>query len=352
MITLITGTPGSCKTLSTVCMLRDWLREQDDAERAGAVRRRVFVHGVPQLTLPHEVAEDPAKWHEWLPDGALLIVDECQDFWRPRASSSAVPVSVQAMEKHRHRGIDIWLITQHPNLIDPNIRRLIRRHIHFRVNWAGRWRHEGAEVFNVDQAAARKLTATTKYKMPKDCFALYKSAEIHTKTPLSVPRYVYVAVVAALGAVGIWFYFSHVLAVKTGLAQGQESTPLRRVVGTGSIEGVDSGGSSRSGRSGVTAEEYARASVPRVAGLPYTAPKYDQATTVTVAPRPAICVQSKRTGCKCYTQQGTLMADFLPTVCESIVAHGWFQEWADGQLGQVQQPQAVQRSAVVSDSRS
>lgn len=329
MMTLITGTPGTGKTEHVVWMLREWLQEQADAEKLGKPHRRVFVAGITSLTLPHEVAGDPLDWPNWAPDGALLIFDECQDFWPPRSASSTVPVSVQEMAKHRHRGIDIWLITQHPNLIDNMIRRLIRRHIHMRVNWAGRWRHEGAEVFNVDQAAIRKLTATSKYHLHKDVFPLYKSAELHTKVSFSVPKYVYVFFGAICLAGGAFWYVYHRISVINGGGAVASGSVLPRDLQRSSSSGSGSRapGQTRAVSADMTPEEYAKQARPRFAGQPWTAPKYDHLTQAQQVPRPAACVLSKSHGCRCYSQQGTFI-DVDSGVCETIVRTGWFDEWS------------------------
>lgn len=120
MITLITGLPGACKTLYTLNYVKA------KAEKEG---RPVYYNGIPELTLPWEMIDDPEKWYE-LPEGAIIVIDECQRVFRPRASSAAVPMHVEKFETHRHRGYDIFLITQHPMLLDGNVRRLSGQHFH------------------------------------------------------------------------------------------------------------------------------------------------------------------------------------------------------------------------------
>ena len=56
------------------------------------------------------------------PDGSVYFLDEAQNIYRPRSSASKVPESVAAFEVHRHKGLDFFLITQNPRLIDANIR--------------------------------------------------------------------------------------------------------------------------------------------------------------------------------------------------------------------------------------
>ena len=141
MITLRTGTPGACKTLSAVealsKMLARWEKHPEEA-------RPVYVHGVKDLALPHaplpvkEWRERPDKpaimvpdWDQ-MADGAFVLVDEAQSFFPPRSSASTPPPHVAWLNTHRHRGFDIEVITQHPKLIDGSLRALVGKHQHFR----------------------------------------------------------------------------------------------------------------------------------------------------------------------------------------------------------------------------
>lgn len=112
--------------------------------------------------------------------GALLVIDECQRFFRPRAAGSAVPDHVAALEVHRHQGLDIWLITQRPGLVDANVRALCGKHIALRSTPFGRYKYEWPEVGDIDTKSSRDTAARTRYKLPKHVFGLYKSSEVHT----------------------------------------------------------------------------------------------------------------------------------------------------------------------------
>jgi len=167
MITLLTGAPGAGKT----ALLVEWLRTL-------YADRPIFVHGLDGLTLPH-VPVDAAKWHTELPDGAILVVDEAQQVWRPRGPGHAPAQAVQEMETHRHRDIDIFLTTQKPNLIDANIRGLVGRHVHIRdTGWLGRYMYEWPECS--ENLAWKTCVIKSKFKLPTKAFGLYKSAVGHT----------------------------------------------------------------------------------------------------------------------------------------------------------------------------
>jgi len=65
---------------------------------------------------------------------------------------------------------------------------------------------------------------------------------------------------------------------------------------------------------------------PRVQGLAYSAPIYDDVTKATEAPYPAACVRSENNGCRCYSQQGTRL-DVPLELCGQIIERGFFVAW-------------------------
>lgn len=216
MITLITGAPGAGKTAALVDLLRDVVGKG----------RAIFVDGIPDLVLPHQLMQDPRQWMAEVPDGAAVVIDEVQRVWRPAAPGARVAPDIEALETHRHRGLDFFLVTQHPNLLHANVRRLVGRHVHLRdVGILGRWWYEWPEV--TDPGQFRNAPIKRSYKLPKAAFRLYKSASLHVKPIRSIPRAVIflgLAVVVALGlAVYAWRSISSKAA--PGAAPGAISTP-------------------------------------------------------------------------------------------------------------------------------
>lgn len=109
MITLITGTPSTGKTLRSVELLAE-LRDSDDPKN----RSRLIFSTITDLAKIGVVAKfDPLLWMD-LPVGSLIVVDEFQDFWPSRPSGSKCPESVVALNTHRHRTIDIDCILMTP----------------------------------------------------------------------------------------------------------------------------------------------------------------------------------------------------------------------------------------------
>ena len=240
-ITLITGVPGTGKTAYLVSEL----------EKISATGRTIFVDNIPGLLIPHYRAGKISDWQKgtwlhidqfnrttssitppgdspeddtdenqnWIPNpeitkdengklhrnffdaqgniissveyenhkGALLVIDECQRHFRPRPAGSAVPDFVAALEVHRHQGLDIWLVTQRPGLVDANVRALCGKHVALRSTPFGRYRYEWPEVGDIDNKTSRDVAAKSRFKLPKHIFGLYKSAEVHNVTGHKLP---------------------------------------------------------------------------------------------------------------------------------------------------------------------
>lgn len=293
MITLITGTPGAGKTLYCVAQI---LQEYKD--------RPLFVDGIPDLKREHfdvdQAIESDAKNHvcydDWLPEHGVLVVDECQRIWRPRGPSAKVPRGVEAMEKHRHKGHDIVLITQHPNLLDANVRRLVGRHIHVRRMFG--WNR--AIIYEWDAATdpARASTAIRRsWKYPKRVFDLYKSASVHTKRRNRVPIPIIVFGLAALVAPAAWYFAidrtNDKLTSETDAASA--ATEPATAQARGSAQPIV-----------VTAvpAKLMEAMQPVDVHDPLSAPIYAEVKPQVVAPVITGCISSNK-GCSCYTQQST-----------------------------------------------
>ena len=321
MITVITGTPGAGKTALAVAMLAELV---EAAQKSGAALRPVVVMGIPELQLPHEVAPPIDQWterqpapedptlqeaHFTFPEGALVIIDESQKVYRPRATGAKVPDHVAAFERHRHRGLDFWLITQHPGLLDANVRKLVGKHIHLRDQWAGRQLYEWSECKDPESRTERDSAISRRYRLPKKVFGLYKSASLHVKQSRRLPWQLYAvgAAVAVAGYLGLGV-FERISGAIGGEAAAQVAGvpervgPLQVEALPGQLQGVRQGGESTAGKvaPGATVEDWQ----PRIATRPETAPMYDGFRQVRALPVVAGCV-AMRDRCRCYTEQGT-----------------------------------------------
>lgn len=324
MIELITGLPGNGKTLYTISSIK---------ARAERENRPVFYNGIPDLTLNWERLEDPKEWAK-CPPGSIIVIDEAQKTFRNRSMGTVPPEFVQQLETHRHLGIDLVLITQHPSLIDPAVRRLAGSHRHMVRIW-------GMEASTIHQWPAvkdncdksRSDSEKTKWAFDKSVYNYYKSAEVHTMKRTIPARVKLLAVLIVLFIGAAWYVGSYLMR--------KVSPPPASVAGAVKVSPT---GEFASNNTNVTQkaerrssdpmgdlQDYVWAGTPRVAGLPQTAPKYDELTKPVRVPVPAACIQrgdiSKgQVSCKCYSQKGTPMnVEF--NMCIDIAQHGYFQDF-------------------------
>lgn len=135
--------------------------------------------------------DDVGTWYD-LPKGAIILIDEAQDYFPPRGMSQAKPVAVARFEKHRHGGHDVHLVTQDAMLIDANVRRLVGRHVHFFNATGGErvTRYEMPKAFDPSDYHDKKTAKKDLIKREKQFYGVYWSAEIHTHK-FKMPRFVW-----------------------------------------------------------------------------------------------------------------------------------------------------------------
>lgn len=338
MIILVTGVPGSGKTAHAIDLLLDMVGT-----------RPLFCDGVPELVIPHEPCPPVPEWTTeaddvssatgkkisfTFPPNSIVIIDECQRVFRPRTSGAKVPPEVAAFETHRHLGIDFILITQHPSLLDGNIRRLVGKHVHIRVTALGRYKYEWAEVGDPDSRASREIAQKTRYALPKRAFSQYKSAEVHTKHKFAIPKAIFVLIgAAALLGFMTWRVYSS-LSEKTGGSKALDRAQSGAIVPASS--------SSDGKPKKITVKEYVESYEPRVPGILHSAPVYDEITKPTVAPIITGCVvRSKTDDCKCYDQQGTVYKT-TREVCRIFMTDGMFINFQKVEQATIRQEQLRQ----------
>lgn len=306
MITLITGQPGAGKTL---LLISEFLKP--DAAKG----RHIIADAIPDLVLPHEPAPPLASWTKTEPDpssqtgtkllfdfpqGSVVAIDEAQRVYRPRAAGSKVPPEVAAFETHRHQGLDFILITQHPNLIDANVRKLVGRHLHIRdIGILGRKVYEWPECGNVEKF--RSAPVQRSYLLDNTSFVLYKSATLHIKPKRGLPKGLVLAAVCVallLGGVG---YAWHSIGKKLN-PQSSPVTPAQTAQPAGAVASAGSG--QIMPVAAKSANDYLAESVPVFPGRPETAPMYSAILEVRNVPRVVGCIDTGKR-CKCVTQQGT-----------------------------------------------
>lgn len=307
MITVITGTPGAGKTLYTIQKLLLPLlgtHVPQEVDGVTTLHPRTIYTNIKGLTIDHELIDGGDEqglrdWHEWAKPGAVIVFDEVQKVWSPRANGSAVPADIQALETHRHMGVDFILITQNVMLVDRNIHALGGRHLHIRrvANMPFATVYEWDHV-NRQLLFAKAITKSP-YKYNKKVFKLYHSADLHTKQPRKLPGVLWFGVLA----IGLMAWKGpdvyRGLTGQTSVVNASSSKPTQ--AGLVSTAAGKPGGAAAPG---ATAIDDSTAWIPRVRARPESAPAYDALRQVKSMPTVAGAVCNSK-GCKCVTQQGT-----------------------------------------------
>lgn len=352
MIILQTGVPGSGKTSSVVALLMNDESYTHYTDKDGVKKKRpLFVNGIPEFKIEHQeltdeqIKEQPLQ--NFLPYGSLVVIDEAQRLMGTRSAASKVPEFIEALATHRHHGLDIILITQHPSFLDSFVRRLVQRHMHVSIKAVGRKLYEWNEC--VDQPdsptnIARAIERT--FVLPKKAFEMYKSAEVHTKPKRRIPKsLVFLILFLPLLAA---FMFHTMTRMKHKYSSNDEqqtvvsaSAPVTEPVqapseNTASAPVVKDREMTTSERNeSLKPEDFQ----PTIEERPESKPIYDRVRQVKTFERVAACISGGNTGCTCYSQQGTALKEISKATCQDYVKNGLpFDPYKEENVREVAQP--------------
>ena len=193
MIFLITGKPGSFKTLSTIERVQKY---QQDQAKQGLVRD-VYTNISGIKVDGWKWLDDPRKWYE-LPDGAIVVVDECQKEtagFGATNSAAKQELTITELETHRHHGFDLFLITQGVHLINSRIRPLVDEHYHYLRKYGWNRAHlyisTGIIPSTERESVLRKEYEHKLYRPSKKTYKLYESSSLHTVQKRIPPAVLY-----------------------------------------------------------------------------------------------------------------------------------------------------------------
>lgn len=315
MITVITGTPGSGKTLYSIQkllrpMVGQTIPVPDDEGNVVDMPRTIYTN-INGLQLDHERIDDGEEyglrgWHNWALPGSVIVFDEFQKAWPPRPNGSKVPPDVQALDTHRHMGVDFILITQNSANVDRHVHGLVGRHLHIRrlanspMATVYEWDHLSKSLL---YSKALKMSP---FFFSRKVYSLYKSAKVHTKQPRSLPGMIWfvAAGIAALAYFAPTFYgrMSDKFSDKPAQAQLDKkvissSTTTTQGPPPGMVLTAAPGGSAAAAPDANTPERI----LPGVSGAPgQTAPGQ---TMPANSDQVAGCI-SIATRCKCFNAAG------------------------------------------------
>lgn len=326
MIVLVTGLPGAGKTLFTL----DWVKQKSEKEL-----RPVFYARIRGLKIPGWQLIDPYKWMD-CPANSIIVVDECQQAEDPtdpksptlfgvRQRGATPPAWAAALEVHRHRGVDLVIITQDPMLLDAHDRKLVGLHFHVKRTFG--LQRATVHEFNgcrPNVAQSQSGSVRREWSYPKDVFEYYESAEVHT-VKARVPPRVFLFLALPFLIVGVCWY-----AYVRFLDPNKVVEPVPGSLAALTSSAAASSPAAAAVNAPMSAAQYLARYDARVEGLDYTAPAYDDLTKPVVAPFPAACVAAGDR-CVCYSQQATVL-EVGPDLCRSIVQRGFFVAWREQEV--------------------
>lgn len=312
-IKFITGTPGAGKSL---CMV-DELCKMKEAEP----HRECYAVGIDGLRADVAAPLDsPERWQD-LPDGSIVAVDEAWRWLPTHGPSQQPPEWVRMLAEHRHRGFDFLLATQHPTQVSPFVRKLSDDHIHLIRKFGThmvqrvRWTSVHTDTQSVSTIKSGQVAA---WRFPKERFALYQSATMHT-VKRRIPKRVFVAVgLFLLLPLLLWYGWRSLHRLSTA------DVPVAADVQTVDVASPGRDVSPRS------PEQWANARLPRVQGVPWSAPMWDSLETTTVPDM--LCMIGETddrngTVCSCYTEQVTPLPNVPDGVCRAAAHHGVYNPY-------------------------
>jgi zona occludens toxin len=337
VLTIVTGNPGAGKSLHTVSTVES-MRIKD--------KREVFQDGIEDLLfdwkrLPVEIRKEKRRGVEvdviiplWdkIPDGSIVVIDECWRVFPIRTQGSVVPDFVQFLATHRHRGLDIVLATQQVKTqVDTFVRGLVGQHIHLdrKAGLPYSMRYEWERCSDPTSTKDLGTARSSRWMFPKEFYGQYKSATEHThKRNLPTKQLLTLGICAVLVVV-LFIFAIHSLSPKrkAGSIAADSSGRVAGKVAAPTFSGNDF---------------WVRDRVARVAGVPASAPVFDALQHVSSQPRPEGCMSMVRgysVECECTGPNHSVLQISL-SQCLALVKKGWFDEtkkYADVKAANIEQ---------------
>ncbi|MCU4363313.1 zonular occludens toxin domain-containing protein [Acinetobacter sp. WU_MDCI_Abxc22] len=339
-IKLITAQPGSYKTAMMMEL----------ANKMSSEGRPIYLCNVrglkPAIPFPYQVLDHFKDWVD-TPETSVIFIDEVQEFTRDvptNCKTEDLPTWMTLLEKHRHEGKDIFIVTQHPMFIHTHVRRLTSEHIHLvrngNVPFAAKrsWGFVESDPDDFQKATFKNGCTTSIYKPNKEVFEWYESTVLDThkfKFPTKLIKGV--AIVAGLIGFAVWFgypvaskYFNKSDEEVTAKAPDQSQMTLAQQAERDTY------------LAGLTPEQYADLKNPEKRNAELQAKNDVRMETIAVKYNPnrpydvdtsqiqyEVTAKPVFSGCMkqkgryvAYTQQGTVLHDVSQSDCIKLVEDG------------------------------
>ncbi|HHA2370385.1 zonular occludens toxin domain-containing protein [Stenotrophomonas maltophilia] len=352
MIYWYTGQPGHGKTLHAIDHAIDFLNE---GRLVYVCNVRGFKHDEARM-LPM-TPEEFCDWPNFLPDGAVCVVDEAYEHGMlpKRRPGSAVPHHVEQLAKHRHRGLDFIFVSQSPDRqCDDFVQDLIERHVHVRRRFGLPFAHlRTFDRYEKNPEKGHPLILK-RVKLPKRPMGLYESTVMDTSEK-NIPWYYPAAfLLLAMVIYGAWWSVNRVnsqLRGELNTAQPQASAQQAAENGAGATVAA---APQAEPPSATRSSDYVAWMTPRVDGQPWTAPAYDSLTVPTNQPPRVYCMASgdgldamgeHQIGrCSCKTEQGTTYV-MDQQQCRLVAREGQYEPFLDTNQAEARRMNDYQQSA-------
>lgn len=208
MLHLITGTPGSGKTLLAVSLLEEYVKANKKLLKEGKEPRCLYAD-IDGLEM-EGVEPAPDDWRD-TPDGSVIFYDEIQqraEYKKQKGSNDIV----SDLQIHRHTGHDIYGITQFPVLLHPDFKAVVGLHYHLHRGWglSQATVYQWAYCVDSPNAKSNKRLAehTFTFNYPKRLYDYYKSATQHTHKRRIPKKFIITILLVLIGAFYVFNLFT------------------------------------------------------------------------------------------------------------------------------------------------
>ncbi|HEO1779247.1 putative phage-like protein [Acinetobacter baumannii] len=339
-IKLITAQPGSYKTAMMMEL----------ANKMSSEGRPIYLCNVrglkPAIPFPYQVLDHFKDWVD-TPETSVIFIDEVQEFTRDvptNCKTEDLPTWMTLLEKHRHEGKDIFIVTQHPMFIHTHVRRLTSEHIHLvrngNVPFAAKrsWGFVESDPDDFQKATFKNGCTTTIYRPNKEVFNWYESTVLDTHK-FKVPPKLIKGVAMVAGIIGFAVWIGYPVATKylhmndkevTAKAPDQPQMTLAQQAERDAY------------LAGLTPEQYADLQNPEKRNAELLAKNDVRMETIVVKYNPnrpyefdtsqiqyEVTAKPVFSGCMkmkgkyvAYTQQGTILHDVSQSDCMKLINEG------------------------------
>ena len=212
--------------------------------------------------------------------------------------------------------------------------------MHVSIKPVGRKLYEWNECVDQPDSSvniARAIERT--FVVPKKSFGMYKSAEVHTKPKRRIPKSLIFVVLFIPLLIGFTLYTINNMS-KRFSADEQQTTSTIAASDVDGTEPKTSPATTDIGQN-LKPEDF----VPTLAEKPESKPIYDNVRQVKTFEYPVGCVDGGKSGCTCYSSQGTPLKEITKAMCKDYVKNGLpFNPYKDEQQT-AQQPQTAPQTS-------